>query len=114
MGRKTWESLPRRPLKSRQNIVLTREKGYKANGAHVIHSLDELQNIILIHPEIMVIGGGDIYKQLLPLCDKIIITHLDGFYNTDTYFPEFEKDFVSTYSNHRYGYRQDTYKRKKQ
>lgn len=111
MGRKTWESLPKRPLKGRQNIVLTKQENYNTEGAHVIHKLEDLNDILLIHNEIMVIGGGEIYKMMMPLFSKLIITHLDGFYNTDTAFPEYEGDFVCAYSNHRHGYRQDTYNR---
>lgn len=112
MGRKTWESLPKKPLKGRQNIVLTRNEEYKTDGAHVIHSLEDLNNLILIHKEVMVIGGEDVYNQLLPKMDKLIISHMDGVYNTDATFPEYEKDFVEVYWKISGNVKQSTYKRK--
>lgn len=91
MGRKTWESLGR-PLPGRQNIVLTRDSAYEAPGAIVIHDVAELQQIQLQHPEVMVIGGAQIYKLMLPLMQGIYVSEVDGNWEADTYFPPF-KDF---------------------
>lgn len=113
MGRKTWESLSSRPLKGRQNIVLTRQKGYEAEGAYVINSIDELEKLILIHNEVMVIGGESVYKELMPMFNKLIVTRFDGIYNSDAVFPEYESDFFVQYTNHRSGVAQDIYKRMK-
>lgn len=92
MGRKTWESLGR-PLPGRQNIVLTRSANYQAEGALVIHDLAELNNIELMHPEVMVIGGAQIYELMLPLMQGIYVSEVAGKWEADTWFPEFKNQF---------------------
>lgn len=88
MGRKTWESLGR-PLPGRQNIILTRSDLYTAPGATVIHQPDDVGKLDLQHPEIMVIGGAQLYSLMLPRMKKIYISEVDGHYAADTYFPPF-------------------------
>ncbi len=92
MGRRTWESLGR-PLPGRQNIVLTRCADYVAEGAVVIHSPEELAAVELMDPEVMVIGGAEIYALLLPRMEKLHISEVQGSFEADTYFPEFEELF---------------------
>lgn len=92
MGRKTWESLGR-PLPGRQNIVLTRSANYQAEGAIVIHDLAELNAIELMHPEVMVIGGAQIYELMLPLMQGIYVSEVAGEWEADTWFPEFKNQF---------------------
>ena len=95
MGRKTLESFPQsQPLGNRVNIVLTRSENYKVNGATVVHSLDALWEELKKYPdkEIYVIGGESIYRQLLPFCDKAIVTKIDEAYEADTYFPNLDQD----------------------
>ncbi|MGN0836223.1 MAG: dihydrofolate reductase [Akkermansia sp.] len=89
MGRKTWESLGR-PLPGRQNIVLTRDPAYRAEGAQVIHELAELESLPLQDPEVMVIGGAQIYALLLSLLTRLHVSEVSGHYPADTYFPAFE------------------------
>lgn len=60
MGRKTYESIGR-PLPGRQNIVLTRDPSWTAEGVDVIHSVEELKRLPLMDPEVMVIGGAEIF-----------------------------------------------------
>ena len=94
MGRKTWESLPG-ALRGRANLVLTRQKGFNPKGAEVFHSVDDiLQRARVIacesnadEPEIMIIGGGEIYRQFLPKCDKVYITRIEAELDGDTTFP---------------------------
>lgn len=93
MGRKTWESLGR-PLPGRQNIVLTRDASYHAEGAHMIHHLAELEQLELMHPEIMVIGGAQIYEALLPQMAKLYVSEVHGEHKADTFFPPFEQYFA--------------------
>lgn len=92
MGRKTLESLPNgKPLKNRTNVVLTRNLDYHPEGCIVVHSIDEIKNGILKNfnsKDIFVIGGGEIYKQLLSLCDTVYMTYLDRIFDADTFFPE--------------------------
>lgn len=89
MGRKTWESLGR-PLPGRQNIVLTRDAAYQAEGAMVIHDIAELEGVELQDKEVMVIGGAQIYGAMLPLMEKLYVSEVHGAHEADTYFPPFE------------------------
>lgn len=93
MGRKTWESLGR-PLTGRQNVVLTRDTSFTAEGATVIHSVDELTGLELMDSEIMVIGGAQIYAHLLPKMQKLYVSEVQGEYAADTWFPEFAHHFL--------------------
>lgn len=95
MGRKTYESLPIKPLPNRTNIVITSDMDYNDNGIYVAHNIDEALEIAIkyIHDdEIFVIGGGEIYKQFLPLCNKIYLTKIHEDFEGDTYFPEIDMD----------------------
>lgn len=88
MGRATWESLPKRPLPGRLNIVLTRNAGYAAEGAETAASMADALKKCDITP--FVIGGGDVYKTALPLLSRIYVTRIDAdFPDADTYFPDF-------------------------
>lgn len=95
MGRKTLESFPEsKPLPNRVNIVLTRDQGYQAPGALVVHSMEELKEELKKYPEeeVFVIGGGQIYRELLPLCDKAYVTKVDRAFDADVYFPDLDQD----------------------
>ena len=93
MGRKTYESIGR-PLPGRQSIVLTRDKNWSApDGVIVIHHIDELSSLSLIDPEIMVIGGAEIFLHMLPVMSKIYISLLHNPYPADTFLPELEANF---------------------
>lgn len=94
MGRKTLESFPNGlPLKNRTNIVLTRDRGYDAKGAIVVHSLEELMKKLAQYPsrDIYIIGGESIYRQLLPYCDVAHITKIDYAYEADSWFPNLDE-----------------------
>lgn len=91
MGRKTWESFPRRPLPGRRNIVITRDPGFQAEGAEVFHSLgDALAAAGADGGEVCVIGGGQIYAQSLPMADRLDVTHVLGSLEGDTKFPNID------------------------
>ncbi len=92
MGRKTWDSIGF-PLPHRQSIVLTRDPSWSAKGSEVIHTVDELKNIPLIHPEVFIIGGAQVYELFMPLLDEILVSHIYQNYEGDTRFPEFENLF---------------------
>lgn len=94
MGRKTWESLGR-PLPGRQNIVLTRDTAYRAEGAEVIHAPEDLATMALQNPEVMIIGGAQIYALFLPLLDKLHVSEVQGTFAADTYFPDFAPHFTT-------------------
>jgi dihydrofolate reductase len=74
MGRKTWDSLPRKPLPGRINVVVTRQKDWQAEGAVVAHSLD--QAMAKASGTLMVIGGAEIYQRALPLATRIELTEV--------------------------------------
>lgn len=88
MGQKTFESIGK-PLPNRKNIVLTKDDSFKKEGIEIVHSLEELYNILTETEENFVIGGGQIYKLLIEKADKLYITHVDAsFPDADTFFPE--------------------------
>jgi dihydrofolate reductase len=90
MGRRTWESFPRRPLPERTNIVVTRDGGFAAEGAVRAGSLEEAMDIARAAPggeAVQVIGGGQIYAQALPLADRLDVTHVETDTDGDTHFP---------------------------
>lgn len=87
MGRKTFESMGK-ALPGRTNIIVTRQKDYTAPGCLVANSLaDALE--IAPHGEIFIAGGGEIYRQALPLADRMYITVVDHDFEGDTFFPDF-------------------------
>lgn len=93
MGRKTWESLPG-ALPGRTNIVVTRDRAFRAEGAEVINSLDlamEMARGIALAgntDEVMVIGGAEIYRLVLPQADRIYLTEVQAEPDADAFFPE--------------------------
>jgi len=94
MGHSTFRSLPgSQPLKDRTNIVLSRDASLSIPGAIVCNSSDalfaELENYNT--DDIFVIGGGVVYKDLLPHCNKAYITKTDANLNADTFFPNIDK-----------------------
>lgn len=95
MGRKTLESLPAgQPLVNRTNVVLTRDKKYRGPaGVVVVHSVEELLNLYSDwdQDDLYVIGGGSIYKALLPYCDTVYVTKIDYAYQADTFFPNLDE-----------------------
>ncbi|RYE42476.1 MAG: diacylglycerol kinase, partial [Hyphomicrobiales bacterium] len=92
MGRKQFETVGR-PLPGRPNIIVTRQEGYRAEGVLVCktvrEALDKAQQIARIEgaEEVMIIGGGDIYAQVMPLADRLYISHVDLAPHGDVYFP---------------------------
>lgn len=89
MGRKTFESIGR-PLPGRRNIVITRNKLYEAEGIELATSLEEALKLAGAVPEIMVIGGEEIFTQALPLADRLYITQIAHQFEGDTYFPAYD------------------------
>ncbi|WP_054940865.1 dihydrofolate reductase [Paenibacillus ihuae] len=99
MGRKTWESLGGKPLKGRKSIVITRDTDFQPEGAEVIHSLEEALAEGRKEDELMVIGGAEIYRMMLPYADKLIVTRIDEEFEGETKFPEVEWDEWEEVSN---------------
>jgi dihydrofolate reductase len=92
MGRKTFDSIGR-PLPKRQNIVLTRDSRWSHPGVDVIHTPEDLGNIIAQPGEAYIIGGAEIYQAFLPHMHALLITHVKADYPGDTRFPGYETEF---------------------
>lgn len=84
MGRKTFESIGK-PLPGRENVVLTRNTEYHAEGCVVLHTAEEAK-ARYFDREAFVIGGADIFSQFLPLADRLYITLIDHEFEADTFF----------------------------
>ena len=92
MGRKTFESFPRRPLPGRQNIVITRNAGWQYPGVTVVHSLEDA--IAAAETDtIFIIGGAQVYEQSLPLVDVLHLTRIHARWaSADAFFPAIDMD----------------------
>jgi len=86
MGRKTWESIGR-PLPGRRSVVVTRDRGYAAAGADIVHSLDEAIARYADTDEIFVIGGAQLYAAALPRADRLLLTEIHAEFPGDTFLP---------------------------
>ena len=87
MGRKTYESIGK-PLPGRLNIVISRS-GFTAAGITSASSIEEALDIVKEMDEVMIIGGANIYQQMIDEADKMYLTHVDAICNGDAWFPEF-------------------------
>ena len=83
MGRKTWDSLGGRPLPNRRHIVITRTEGFQANGAEVVHSLEEAVALAKTEEEVFIVGGAQIYALSLPMIDVLEITEVHAHFEGD-------------------------------
>lgn len=90
MGRKTWDSIGR-PLPGRRNIVITRNPQWRAEGAEPAGSLQEAVSLVQNAPKAFVIGGGEIYRQALPMADELVLTEIDADFDGDAFFPEWDR-----------------------
>ena len=93
MGRKTWDSLPKKPLPDRTNIIISNKGNLLLENGAIRLSLDDLLlGITDFEDDVFVIGGGQIYKELLPYCEKVYLTKIHkSFDNVDTYFPNLDE-----------------------
>jgi len=89
MGRKTFESLGSKLLPGRVNIILTQQEEWEAEGVRVVHSMQEAIELAtqLDYKELMVIGGGQVYQEALPLAQKVWLTRVHTNIPGDTFFP---------------------------
>lgn len=95
MGRKTLESFPnKKPLPNRVNIVLTKNRDYAAEGVVLCHGIEELPAVLQEYPaqQIFVAGGGTVYQQLLPQCERAYVTKIYHSYPADTVFPNLDEN----------------------
>ncbi len=91
MGKRTLFSLPKYPLPNRRNIVLSSQPDTRIEGVEWVRSIEEAQQAVATEEEAFIMGGGTVYKQFMPLADKLYITHIHhAFPAADTYFPEID------------------------
>lgn len=93
MGRKTWSSLGR-PLPGRRNLVLTRDPRYRAPGAETFTSLPAALQAAAAQPEVMVIGGAQLYRALWPLVTTLFLTRVHTAPDGDAFFPAVGPEWV--------------------
>lgn len=93
MGRKTWDSFPKKPLPGRTNIVVTRDRLWKADGAVVVHSFDEaLTTARSENPsDICIVGGAEIYRTALPVATRIELTEVHSEVSGDTHLEPLDR-----------------------
>jgi len=119
MGRKTFESIGR-PLPGRQNIVISR-KGFSADGVTSADSIDTALQLVNDVEEVMIIGGANIYQQMIDKANRLYLTHVDAECEGDAWFPDFEKDdwnitselFVKMDEKNNYDFNIISYERKR-
>ncbi len=103
MGSKTYLSLPRCPLPGRRNIVLTRQDAALFEGAEVVRSIEDILALNSPANEIFVIGGGEVYRQLMPYADRLYITRIHHTWDdADTFFPTIDESQWSVESEERH------------
>lgn len=120
MGRKTWESLPRRPLPGRRNIVVSRNPEYDAPGAEIFRSLEEAIDASAGDEKVFIIGGGEIYRKSFPYATEVELTRvMERCPEADTFFPDLADDeWVMLKASEEekspsgVGYRFETYRRR--
>lgn len=93
MGRKTLESFGK-PLKNRENIVITRSQDYQTEGVHITHNLQEAIELArsMGEEEAFLLGGGQIYAEGLKFCDRLYLTQVHGTFEADTFFPAIKEE----------------------
>lgn len=97
MGKSTYDSLPVHPFPKRRNIVITRQKDLLLEGCEMAHSIDEAIALCKPNEETFVVGGSSIYKQMMPVVDKLYITWVYKDFDADCFFPEIDHEqFVQT------------------
>ena len=112
MGRKTYDSIGK-PLPNRRNIVITRNSKISISGCEVVSSVEKALILTKDEDEVMVIGGASLCEQLLPQVNRLYITKIDGEFEGDIYFPQYDdlnwrqvsceshpKDIANAYSHH--------------
>lgn len=90
MGLRTFESIGNKPLPGRKNIILNNGDNYVVpEGCFVAKSIDELLKMVKDEEEVMICGGASVYKQFLPIANRLYLTYVHHNFEGDTYFPEF-------------------------
>jgi len=121
MGKRTFESLPRRPLPNRRNIVITDIPGEQIAGCEMAYSIEEAVTKCNPDEENFVIGGASVYRQFLPIADRLYLTRVHKSFDADVFFPDIDfsiwtllstEDFPSDEAND-FSYSNEIYDRKR-
>jgi dihydrofolate reductase len=88
MGKRTYLSLPFRPLKNRENVVITDDPEDVFEGCTVVHSISGAMNLCLPGEESFIIGGASVYSQFLPHCHRLYLTLVNKEFDGDVFFPD--------------------------
>ena len=93
MGRKTWDSLPKKPLPNRKNYIISNSQPAILGDNTIRFQMDDAITFLnYVWEDVFIIGGGVIYKELLPYCDRVYVTKIFKDYGqVDTYFPNLDK-----------------------
>jgi len=91
MGKRTWESLPKKPLPGRYNIVITDVPGECIDCSMTAYSIEDAISKCNSGQEIFVIGGGSVYRQFMSVADRLYITHVHRKAEADVWFPRIDK-----------------------
>ncbi len=118
MGRKTFESFPK-PLPNRTHIIISRNKDYSPIDGEVVFSLEEAIQLAQEDNSPYIIGGGQIYKQFMPIAEAIELTRVHGKFEADTFFPEIDlsvwklvnSEFHPKDEKHNYAFTYERYER---
>ena len=92
MGKRTYFSLPTRPLPHRTNMVITDVPGEKIDNCIMAYSIEDAVEKMDPQKENFIIGGGSVYRQFMPLADKLYITRVHKTFEADTFYPEISPD----------------------
>lgn len=92
MGRKTFDSIGQKPLPKRDNFILTRNTTFQAPGCHVIHDLQDIEHNLATMPELMIIGGAQLYTKFLACAHTLYLTEIDATVEGDAFFPVVSPD----------------------
>ncbi len=93
VGLNTYKSFGEKPLPNRKNVVLTDDKDYKAvEGVVLAHSIDEVLELTKNDGEVMISGGAMVYKQFMPMAERLYLTFIDHDFDGDIFFPEFDME----------------------
>jgi dihydrofolate reductase len=120
MGKKTYFSLPRRPLPKRTNMIITDVADEQIDNCLMAYSIDEAVDKMEVGVENFIIGGGSIYKQFIPLADKLYITRVHKDFEGDVFFPEIDtktwellsEEKITNDPQNNFSYTFEIYKRK--
>ena len=86
MGRKTFDSIGK-PLPGRRNIIISRQQNLHIDGCEIFHSIDDALSAVKTEKEVMIIGGANLFLQVLPIAERIYLTVIAADFEGDAFFP---------------------------